>query len=417
VGKLKQKLRFGGGRHAIVALIGGAVLLVSVACSSSGGSSAASSSGGSGTIKIVTDGDWAPNAIPEQLSAMQARVDEINANGGIKGQKLDLIACNDNNDPNTAIQCVQSAISAGAVAMVSEGSGTFAAFEPLLKSAGMASIATNASDSAGTGSSISFPFNGAVPAAFLSLARELKNSGAHKVSFIYQSDLGDASAGLKASFDAGAQLAGVQVVNNVGIPGTTSDFGPSVATAMSGGTQGVATYMSGVAQAEIIKAVRQQSPTIPLVATSFSLTSNVLQALGTARNGVQVVGVAAPVNSSAPGAAMYRADMAKYEPTAGQTDQAMVAWSGVWAFERIADGLKTIDRQSVLQAMNSLKDFNLGGIVPPLTTTKECTACAPSVRLFNPYAVFEVLQGGVVKAQTPGQFVNAFTGQVVTVTS
>lgn len=345
---------------------------------------------------------------------MQARVDDINAHGGIKGRKLDLIVCNDNDDPNTAIQCVQSAISAGAVAMVSEGSATFAAFAPLLKAAGIASIATNASDSAGTGSSISFPFNGAVPAAFLSLARELKASGAKKVSFIYQSDLGDASAGLKTSFDAGAALAGVQVVNNVGIPGTTSDFSPAVATALKGGTQGIATYMSGVAQAEVIKAVRQQNATIPVVATTFSLTSDVLKALGSAGDGLGVVGVAAPVDSTAPGPTMYRADMAKYEPGIGETDQAMVAWAGVWAFQRIAENLSTITRQSVLQAMNNLKDFDLGGIVPPLTTTQQCKACGAAVRLFNPYAVYDVLKGGVLDAQTPGEFVNAFTGQVVT---
>jgi branched-chain amino acid transport system substrate-binding protein len=413
VATMSAQLRVG--RRALVALATGSVLVLASACASSGGGGAGGSAGGKAPIKIVTDGLWA-GGIPEQLSAIQAEVDAINAGGGIQGRKLDLIVCDDKNDPNKAIQCVQSAISQGVVAMVSEASASFGSFEPLLKQAGIASIATNPSDLPGLTSPISFPINGSVPAAFLSLARLLKKSGAKKVSFIYQSDLGSASAGLKTSFEAGAKAAGVQVVNTVGIPGTTSDFGPAVATALKGGTQGLATYMSGLGQGEVIEAVRQQNPTIPLAATTFSLTANVLKALGSAGDGLDVVGVAAPANSKVPGAAMYRADMAKYEPTAGQTDQAMVQWAGVWLFDQIASKLKVITKQTVLQAMNNLKNFNLGGIVPPLTT-QNCTTCGGMTRLFNPYAVYDTLKGQAIDAQNPGQFVNVFSGQVVTVGS
>ena len=191
----------------------------------------------------------------------------------------------------------------------------------------------------------------------------------------------------------------MQVVNTVGIPGTTSDFGPAVASALKGGTNGLATYMSGLGQAEVIEAVRQQNSTIPLAATTFSLTANVLKALGPAGNGLDVVGVASPVSSSIPGAAMYRTAMAKYEPSAGQTDQAMVQWAGVWLFDQIASKLKVINKQTVLQAMNGLKDFNMEGIVPPLTT-KDCTACGGMTRLFNPYAVYDTLKNGVITAST-----------------
>ena len=126
---MSAQLRVSG--RALVALTLGGVVLLASACASSGGGGSTSADG-KAPIKIVTDGLWA-GGVPEQLSAIQAEVDTINAAGGIHGRKLDLIVCDDQNDPNKAIQCVQSAISQGVVAMVSESSASFGSFEPILQ--------------------------------------------------------------------------------------------------------------------------------------------------------------------------------------------------------------------------------------------------------------------------------------------
>src|SRR5580765_7326824 len=109
-------------------------LLVLAACGDDSGSSsgttaaqtsapASTSSGGAGTtaaasgepIKLMTVGPVeAPGfSIPSIPVGAQQAIDEINAAGGINGRQVELITCNDQNDPNVAAQCGKQAVDEG----------------------------------------------------------------------------------------------------------------------------------------------------------------------------------------------------------------------------------------------------------------------------------------------------------------
>jgi len=66
---------------------------------------------------IAADGTTQYNA-PELWAAAKAFAAEQNAQGGIKGHPIQVLACNDKNQPNEATKCARQAISEKVAAMV-----------------------------------------------------------------------------------------------------------------------------------------------------------------------------------------------------------------------------------------------------------------------------------------------------------
>lgn len=390
-------------------------LLALTGCTSS---SNAKSSTGTDTspIKVFTVGNFSGQhgQLPEVRDAIKARIEEINANGGINGRKINLTVCDDQLDANRAVQCAQSAISAHNIADIADSSAFMSQYEPLLRQANIPIISTISGAPESYTSSISFPFNPVVIGAFMGMPQVLASHGSKKISMIVQGGLGNAGAALEGEFRDGVKVAGATVAKVVTVPATTTDFGPSVNSALSGGADGVVTYMGGLQQANLVKAIRQLYPNVPVAMATFALTPPVLQALGSAGDGVHVIGLTAPLTSDAPAVKQYLADMAKYEPSSPKTDQALVGYLGAWTFERVAKDLPSLTAQTLLQKLGTLTSYSMGGAVPPITTTHNCTACGDKNRLFNSSVTFLSLKNGQLTEDTPGQFYDVFTGKTVT---
>src|SRR5690349_6173212 len=95
--------------------------LALAACGSSGSDSAGTGTSDTGSesgsdssdpIKLMAMGPIeAPEcSIPWIGVGAGAAVDEINAEGGVDGRQIELIVCNDENDPNKAVTCAREAI-------------------------------------------------------------------------------------------------------------------------------------------------------------------------------------------------------------------------------------------------------------------------------------------------------------------
>src|SRR5215218_1214059 len=85
-----------------------------------GGAGAGTGTGANDTIKIlqVAPYESQTTSLPFMKTAAQAAVEEINAAGGVKGRKLELLTCNEKQDPNEALKCAQKAAREKATAVV-----------------------------------------------------------------------------------------------------------------------------------------------------------------------------------------------------------------------------------------------------------------------------------------------------------
>jgi branched-chain amino acid transport system substrate-binding protein len=144
---------------AVTAAVTVSVLMVAAGCSSASSSSTAGSSSGSTAgstagsssaaaykVGLISDltGAGALLAAPYAQGA-EAALDLVNSQGGVNGHKLDVITFDTQSDPTTAQAVNRQAIGDKPVALLeATGSSTLAAAFPLLQSADLPVLGTNA---------------------------------------------------------------------------------------------------------------------------------------------------------------------------------------------------------------------------------------------------------------------------------
>jgi branched-chain amino acid transport system substrate-binding protein len=395
-----------------------AALIAGTACGSSSDSGSTSTakaapkpSGAPIKIAIISDTTKPTGlGVPEVAAAARARVDAINAAGGIKGRPVELIACDSKQDPNAGRACARRAVAGGALAVVGMQTAAEAAIIAVLEEAKVPALGAVPTTAAVGDSQMAFCFNPGVPGLFFALVPALQADGAKKVAMLYPSNLGAASAGLKTAFDQGVEKTGLVSGGAVGYAYGDTQFNAPVAKATASGVDGLVAFAPGATQGPLIQTVRQQAPQIKMATPSVNLTPDVIKALGSAADGVAAVGLTQPSTATAlPGIKQFNADMdAHADEKLARTDLAINAWAAVWTFERVAAKLPSISRAGVVKAMNELDGLDMGGIFPPLATGDRSSkpkglGCAISTNL-----VFSKVQDGKLVALEPGKFYDAF---------
>jgi branched-chain amino acid transport system substrate-binding protein len=344
---------------------------------------------------------------PEAAEAAKARVATINENGGINGREVELIVCDDQVNVNKAGTCAREAVSAGAVALVGVLGFQTAQIYPIAERAGMASIGALPIGPAASNSPNAICFSGGATAEVAALPSILKEQGATKISALIPGGLGPATTGLVAAFKSGLERADAELGAIAEFPLTSSQFDAPVAKALTPGTDGVVAFSPGPTQGPLSLAVKQADGNVKIGMPAASVSPTVLKFLGANGDGMFVAGAGQPESSSAPGIKLFNADMKKHAPDAARGDLAIDAWASVWLFERLAKELETIDRASILKAVKSLENYDLGGIYGPLTTTKPFTDYPGMKCLANSTVVAEKISNGKFVPLGKG-FVEAF---------
>jgi ABC-type branched-subunit amino acid transport system substrate-binding protein len=417
-------------RRSTVALAAVALSIALAACGSSSSSSDSKTAAATSTAStaatptstptgaaikigaIEADSSSLPaGTAPEATSGVQAAVDAINAAGGIKGHKLDLINCNDQADPNTAVSCVNSELSQGIVAVVGSIGPETAGIYPILQKAGVASIGPVPTSPAIGDSPVATCFTPAVAGGFVGLPQLLKQRGASVQSLIYPNDYGAASKLIVTSFQLGLKKAGVKLGAIAGYASTTTEFGPVVGTSLSGGASGIVAFAPGATSGPLVASILSADPKAKVAIAASGWLPSVAKYLGAKGNGVYAVGFQMPSTSSAPGIKEFNAQMSKYAPTAARDDSSIGAWAAVDAFQEIAAKLPTTDRASVLKAFSSFSDLTTGGIFPPMSKNPAhpFTGMPGDTCVANPTVVFEIVRNGQLYPIKDGQFTNPFT--------
>ena len=365
---------------------------------SPGGTSSGACKEGSGPpVKFLSilEESQAANIYQTSLRAgVDAAVKRVNCQGGLgeAGSPIEVDYCVSNLDPNAVNACANRATGdQGYVAAVGGGA---AEGEPatILAAAGVPNIPKDAYGSDITGATTFLPFlgGGLLGPGEPIMACQL---GYKKVSLLLIQV--PAAAQVTDLDNAALKSYGCPEISNVvPVPATATDLSAQV-TAASQGADAVVIAISPSQATSAFKVREQLGITTPFISNSGTMSAEVIKAAGSATDGllVEMQTYLPPPDASVPGVTQFRADMATIGKTSEVDGNSAAGWLAVDLVATAAQGLATVDRASLLQALGSISSYDGGGMIPPTDFTK--AAPLPNFpRLFNTSFSTAVLQNG-----------------------
>ena len=338
---------------------------VLAACGSDSGDS-----GSAETVKVMTLGPFDAKgfSLPSIAIGAQAGVDKVNASGGINGRQVELITCNDNNDPNTAAGCARKAVQEKVVAVV----GAFSTFEPqivpVLEKAGIPML--SGTPVANFTSPVLYPVTGGAASQFFGLGKSMATNPIcnGKVGGLIEAFA--ATEGAIQLFKLGVEASGGTYTGTASAPQGARDFAPAVSAASA--KSSCIGVIAGPQIAPVIVAAANQNSKIKLFGSSDSiLPSASIEALGEAADGIVVVSNYQPVSASTdtPGMKEYIAAGLKVDPEFAADQTAASAYLGPQILQKVLEGASKVDASSAIAGLNKLKGFDTGlGPIVDFTT-------------------------------------------------
>ncbi|MCU1368499.1 MAG: hypothetical protein JWN39_4138, partial [Ilumatobacteraceae bacterium] len=309
-----------------------------------------------------------PYAYPEIQDLIEARIKQINDDGGIAGRQLQLTSCNDGGDANQAEQCARDAVSAGDVAVLGGETNFADSILPVLESANVAWIGNALlSPSDGT-SEASFPMDGGVVTAGVGVAAAATDAGCKKLGVMaldFPTGI-DAANWMKGGMEALGGSAEIVKIPLTALP----DFNAQVATLESANVDCLSAV---IAPTDIPKFVAANSLTgspLPLILPNAEV-GPVIESLGASGDGILAVGDFYQLSD--PKAKTFTDWVAKYAPDVKVSPVCLPAYTGTYFLEsalKDAAAAGDITPESVLKAMGEQENIS-GTMNPPFSTTKE----------------------------------------------
>lgn len=308
--------------------------------------------------------------IPEVPAAVRAAADGLNQRGGIGGRPVEVVYCNDRNDPNEAAGCARQAVEEGVVAVV--GAYSLAGSDrviPVLEDAEIPYINPVVLGADDTSSPVSFLMTGDVIANFVGCGVALADAGATKVKAI-RLDVA-AAAQSEAFVDMGLASGGLELEGAVPVPPGTTDVTPFVASALEDDTDGIVIIDTIQAVQQYLTSMQQTGVDLEevKVCTIYdALPETAVEDLGDAADGVYVTS-AFPTRSDEVGGLMaqFLADMDAKGDDVPRNDHAINGWLGMELLSRVAEDVSTIDGPSLLAALGEVRDMEFEGLIPPFS--------------------------------------------------
>lgn len=406
-------------RRAYLPLAAAVSVIASLAaCSSSGNSSQPANTGSGqasgapivfGTISATGAGTEAADVLA--LPGMKAAVSAINAAGGINGRPLQMAFCDTHGNVNDAAECATKFASDKSV-VATVGNDVFGGnqqIDSVLKAAGVASIGPDVTFTSDYDDPLVYPLHAGAVASFsggiaLLAAKGYKNIAAacYQVPAVPPA-LAFTKDTILPKFP-GAKLVGTQF-----LPPTTTDTSSYAAALIASHPDGIF-ESAGTLTVPLAMSLRQQGYTGPIVMSSAVTSPSQVAQMGGSAGQILLNSNTA---HSGPGWNQYQADLNKYQSSAaaGVGDGALWDWMAVQLFAHVLKELKgSPTRASIVSALNSLSDYNTGGLTPTVNFIKPATVPGYS-QLFNPVVYGLTYSNGAFKDIQPLTYINMFTGQ------
>jgi ABC-type branched-subunit amino acid transport system substrate-binding protein len=353
------------------------------ACGSSDNDSDASATDAAATA--TTGGDKAPSGDPIKVMAIgplgsatvslpsikvgaQVGVDEVNAKGGINGRPLELIFCDEKNDPNAAVGCARQAIKDDVVAVV----GGFTGFEPqvvpVLEKAGIPWVGNTAVQNSTSKSYYLLGGEGAALA--FAMAKYLSDpaQGCKQISAVAEN--APSSKAAVQLFQAGVSAFGGKNGKPAYGAEDTADWGPAVAAAIDSGSDCLGLLGTPANTPKIITAINQSGQDITTAVPLSLFPDQAVAAMGKAADGVVLTSGYLPLSSDKPAVRNLVEQAQKIDPDVPLDGELESTYASVLVAAKAAEGLEDVTPQALSASLDKLKGFDTGlGPVVDFTRT------------------------------------------------
>jgi branched-chain amino acid transport system substrate-binding protein len=352
-----------------------ATLLLTVACSSSSNTANPVKTNASltgSTIKIgqlISLTGASASSDKGGANVAQAWADWVNAGAGINGHPVQIITKDDKGDGAVSVAAAKELVGDPSVlAITSSESNTESTVSAYLKDQKIAIVGAVGYSPMIWGAIPNYfsTTPSAFPAQILAQFVSAKNVGATKWSSVYCAE----AAACKASeplYKPAAAQQGISYVGSVGVTATQPNYTAECLKLMKEGTDFIQLAIAPVAAKRLISDCMAQGYKGYFGATGGSVSDTL-----TSIKGVQLAGAlnGFPWWVDDPAAQQYRDAMAKYEPS---TSIASPSNTVVWAsLELIRKALSNAGagptRTDIFTGLTSLKNENLGGLLPQAMT-------------------------------------------------
>ncbi|GGJ35324.1 ABC transporter substrate-binding protein [Streptomyces brasiliensis] len=369
--------------------------------------------GAAGSIKVmnITAFGTELQNFPDVQDGTVAAVKAINAHGGVHGRRLELITCNTNSDPNTALNCARKAVRENVVVVLGYLDNFTTQTLPLLEQAGIPNIGLESlGNPIDYTSKSSFPFDGGTAAASHIAPFGLKSSGATTivaVSADVPSAIENAKLVKKGAIKSGLKFGGIVKVPTSGV----SEYSSYAQQIKEMGGDGVY-FNTTVGQLQgVIKAARAmglQRATWSYQADVFG--ANEASGCGALCDGLLLVSpTPAYSDDKSDGIKKFNADMdaAGFSKPGQKRPGAINAWMSVYAFKDLLEGQGSnpaitgaITAKSVTEALDAARNVSIQGITE-WSPGSSGPAAFPRVRANTIYRFLEVKGGDVAPTKLP----------------
>ncbi len=383
-----------------LAALAAALVLVATAC---GGDDDDAEAGGSATTGPAPTGEpitignmiYANPAVGLEMrtAGVQAAVDAINGSGGIDGRPLKLVTCEAEDTP-AGEDCARELVDAGVVATV--GDGNFiaeAASTAILQEAGIAQVDPFVITPDGLSSPNVFLLSPGNPATYAATVQAMDADGVKNFHYV----VGNASTS-QNNIDAATTAAEHYGIDTVGsmteIPLSAADYTPFVSAAADVDADVQMAIIAPNMTDLLLQGAEQMGEPMPLAVSEGQLNGGQLEQYGASvLEGSTLAYVTPPLTAGDqfPVVDQFLDEVNTYYEASGNevvapdkvTSIAFNTWLDVQAFKEVVTGLDEVTAATVMDAMNTVEDIELGlshpwtpsAEAPPPTSGRPTRGC------------------------------------------
>lgn len=321
---------------------------------------------------------------PDVVASANAAGCAINQDGGIRGRMVEVLYCNERNDPNEAAACVRKADDEDVTAVIGQFSISGSTVTDGLLAAGIPTVGMTSAIGPTDNTSPNVFNIDSTATGYMACPAAVKENGSEATSFFGVQR--DASDRIIAGSKIVAGKSDIEFVDPVTIPADEEDFAPGLEQLQSEGADST-TLLFGEAALQSVLELNAGKIT-PCFGSGSISTANVA-ALGDATDGaVRISQLPDLEDTKVPEVASYLDAMAAADAR-GEPDSAPedLKSSGFRAFldleliRRIGDEMDgKLDAKSLTAALDKTSDFDLAGMTLDFTQEQDFPGLA---RVFN----------------------------------
>ncbi|HKY15445.1 MAG TPA: ABC transporter substrate-binding protein [Microthrixaceae bacterium] len=281
----------------------------------------------------------------DQALALEASAVAFNARGGAKGHCIEVVTCDEEADPNEAVNCARTLDEAEVAVTINDGSiAPGPEVGDAHEAAGIARFAT-ASGTPDLTDPNSYPIDAGGIGTTMVAPQGLVDQGVKKIASI-RVDIPAAAALIGIYEDIYADD-GVEFVADIPVPAGTTDYTQFILGAEKAGAEGVIIGLGGQEAIQVMRAAQQLGSDLLISASTGTFHYADVAGLGDLAEQMVLNGANVPATSDVPAVEVLRADLAASGEEALQPRNLkatpMRSWMGLYALLTIIRNAGTED--------------------------------------------------------------------------